>query len=152
MAATLPVECFAATVTDNKHYAYRVVWSAEDGEYVATVAELPSLSWLDEDQAGALRGLVKVGAGVVADREKNGETVPVPLAERRFSGKFNVRVPESPHRELAITAAEQRVSLNPRITSPRSDHRATSRQDGSEAPGAGLGPATLGLTGPCSAD
>ena len=24
------------------HYTYRVRWSAEDGEYVATVAELPS--------------------------------------------------------------------------------------------------------------
>lgn len=105
-------------MTDIKHYAYRVVWSAEDGEYVATVAEFPSLSWLDQDQAGALRGLVKVVAGVVADMEKHGETVPVPLAERRYSGKFNVRVPESLHRELAIAAAEQGVSLN-RLVSDR---------------------------------
>ena len=28
------------------HYTYRVAWSAEDGEFVATVAEFPSLSWL----------------------------------------------------------------------------------------------------------
>ena len=108
-------------MTDIKHYAYRVVWSAEDGEYVATVAEFPSLSWLDGDQAGALRGLVKVVAGVVADMEKHGETVPVPLADRRFSGKFNVRVPESLHRELAIAAAEQGVSLN-RLVSDRLAH------------------------------
>ena len=28
-----------------EHYTYRVRWSSEDGEYVGTVAELPSLSW-----------------------------------------------------------------------------------------------------------
>ena len=27
-----------------EHYTYRVVWSAEDGSFVGTVAELPSLS------------------------------------------------------------------------------------------------------------
>ncbi len=30
---------------DATHYTYRVSWSAEDGEHVATVAEFPSLSW-----------------------------------------------------------------------------------------------------------
>ena len=33
-------------MNDAERYAYRVVWSEEDGEYVGTVAELPSLSWL----------------------------------------------------------------------------------------------------------
>ena len=31
---------------DATHYTYRVAWSVEDGEDVATVAEFPSLSWL----------------------------------------------------------------------------------------------------------
>jgi hypothetical protein len=31
---------------DPTHYTYRVAWSVEDGEHVATVAEFPSLSWL----------------------------------------------------------------------------------------------------------
>ena len=48
-------------------------------------------------------------------------TVPVPIGERRFSGKFNVRVPESLHRELALAAAEERVSLN-RLVSDRLAH------------------------------
>ncbi len=105
-------------MTDVKHYAYRVLWSAEDGEFVATVAEFPSLSWLHEDQAEALNGLVELVSDVVADLEENGEPVPEPLAERRFSGKFNVRVPESLHRELALTAAQEGVSLN-RLVSDR---------------------------------
>ncbi len=103
---------------DVRHYGYRVVWSVEDDEYVATVAEMPSLSWLDSDQAAALRGLVELVSTVVADMEAAGEPVPEPISERRFSGKFNVRVPESLHRELVRAAAEEGVSLN-RLVSDR---------------------------------
>ncbi len=110
-------------MTDVKHYAYRVLWSAEDGEYVATVAEFPSLSWLHAGQTKALRGLVDLVANVVADLEATGEPIPGPgpIGERRVSGKFNVRVPESLHRELALAAAEERVSLN-RLVSDRLAH------------------------------
>ena len=108
-------------MTDVKHYSYRVLWSVEDGEYVATVAEVPSLSWLDADQGKALAGLVDLVGDVVADMESSGELVPVPISERRFSGKFNVRVPESLHRELVRTAAEEGVSLN-RLISARLAH------------------------------
>ena len=105
-------------MTDIEHYTYRVVWSAEDGEFVATVAEFPSMSWLHPDQAGALRGLVNLVADVVSDMEAGGEVVPEPIAERRFSGRFNVRIPESLHRELALSAAQEGVSLN-RLISDR---------------------------------
>ncbi|MCO8128212.1 type II toxin-antitoxin system HicB family antitoxin [Acidimicrobiia bacterium EGI L10123] len=108
-------------MTETTHYAYRVRWSAEDGEFVATVAEFPSLSWLDEDQTEALRGLVALVADVVEDMRASGEPVPEPISERTFSGKFNVRVPESLHRKLVLEAAEQRVSLN-RLVSDRLAH------------------------------
>lgn len=105
-------------MTDVKHYAYRVVWSAEDDEYVATVAEFPSLSWLHSDPAEALRGLVDLVSEVIADLEATGEAVPEPISERRFSGRFNVRVPETLHRDLVLAAAEEGVSLN-RLVSDR---------------------------------
>jgi hypothetical protein len=38
------------------HHTYRVHWSAEDEEYVGTVAELPSVSWLDPDRMEAFTG------------------------------------------------------------------------------------------------
>ena len=41
-----------------------------------------------------------------------GETVPEPIANRNYSGKFMVRLPPESHRALAIQAAEQGVSLN----------------------------------------
>lgn len=101
-----------------EHYTYRVLWSGDDEEFVATVAEFPSLSWLAEEQTEALSGLIALVDDVVADMQKQGETVPVPMGERRYSGEFKVRVPESLHRELAIAAAEEGVSLN-RLASRR---------------------------------
>ncbi|WP_236790268.1 type II toxin-antitoxin system HicB family antitoxin [Amycolatopsis sp. GM8] len=67
------------------HYTYRVTWSETDEELVA---------------------------GIVADMQATGEPVPEPIAEKQYSGKFNVRVPAALHRELALAAAEQGVSLN----------------------------------------
>ena len=40
-------------MTDIERYTYRVSWSSEDGEHLATVAEFPSLSWLDEGPSEA---------------------------------------------------------------------------------------------------
>jgi predicted HicB family RNase H-like nuclease len=94
------------------HYTYRVTWSEEDREYVGLCAEFASLSWLASSPEKALRGIRGLVAEVVADLKKTGETVPEPLAGRRFSGKFMVRVPPEVHRQLAIQAAEAKVSLN----------------------------------------
>ncbi|MFE7870064.1 type II toxin-antitoxin system HicB family antitoxin [Micromonospora humida] len=94
------------------HYTYRVTWSAQDNEFVATCAEFPSLSWLAPSQIEALQGLRDLLCEVVADLEQQGEEVPEPYADRSYSGKFNVRVGESLHRELAIHAAEDGMSLN----------------------------------------
>jgi predicted HicB family RNase H-like nuclease len=97
---------------DVSHYTYRVSWSADDDEYVATCAEFPSLSWLASSQIEALQGLEDLLTEVVADMAEQGELVPEPFAERTYSGKFNLRVGESLHRELAIHAAQDGLSLN----------------------------------------
>lgn len=96
----------------NNHYTYRVTWSPEDGEYVATCLEFPSLSWLDEDELEALRGIRDLVAETVADLRANGEPVPEPLADREYSGRFLVRTTPDLHRRLALEAAEAKVSLN----------------------------------------
>jgi len=95
-----------------QHYTYRVHWSPEDELFVGTVAELPSLSWLDADQMEAFAGIYRVAAETVADLEADGDPVPEALADREYSGKFMVRVPPEAHRQLVIEAAEQNVSLN----------------------------------------
>ena len=96
----------------NDHYTYRVTWSEDDQEYVGLCAEFPSLSWLSTSPEAALRGVRGVVADVVADMKQSQETIPEPLASRKFSGKFMVRVPPDLHRELTVKAAEAGVSLN----------------------------------------
>jgi predicted HicB family RNase H-like nuclease len=49
---------------------------------------------------------------VVRDRQASGEPVPVALAEKNYSGEFRVRIPPLVHRNLALKASEQGVSLN----------------------------------------
>ena len=96
----------------NDRYTYRVTWSDDDNEYVGLSTEFPSLSWLASTPEAALKGIRKVVEDVVKDMRDNGEEVPEPIASRRYSGKFMVRVPPEVHRNLAIKAAEAGVSLN----------------------------------------
>ncbi len=100
------------TRPDVSHYTYRVSWSADDAEYVASCAEFPSVSWLADSQVEALQGLEQLLVDVIADMAAAGEQVPQPFAERAYSGKFNLRVGELLHRELAMHAAEDGLSLN----------------------------------------
>ncbi|WP_246050957.1 hypothetical protein [Nocardioides guangzhouensis] len=73
---------------DASHYTYRVGWSAEDGEHVATVVEFPSLSVLDPNMLVALEALRDLVADLVADMAANDEQVPEPLSDRVYSGRF----------------------------------------------------------------
>ncbi len=105
-----------ATIKDK--YSYRVTWSEDDQEYVGLCAEFPGLSWLAATPEAALKGIRKAVASVITDMQHNDETIPEPLATKRYSGKFMVRVPPDIHRKLAIQAAENGVSLN-RIASTK---------------------------------
>ena len=100
------------------HFTYRVSWSEEDGEHVGTCLEFPSLSHLADDPEAALRGIRGLVADVVSDLRANNEPVPQPLAETRYSGKFMTRIPPELHRQLAIEAAQEQISLN-RLVSMR---------------------------------
>lgn len=108
-------------ILTNDRYTYRVTWSQEDEDYVGLCAEFPSLSWLAGSPEEALAGIRAVVADVVADMKANGELIPEPIAIRRYSGKFMVRVPPELHRRLALEAAEAGVSLN-RLASARLSH------------------------------
>jgi len=97
---------------NNDHYTYRLTWSTEDAEHIGLCTEFPSLSWLAATPEAALAGIRQIVAEVVADMQNNGEAIPEPLAEKRYSGEFRVRIPPEVHRALAMQAAEQGISLN----------------------------------------
>ena len=100
------------TDVNAEHYTYRVRWSAEDAAYIGTVAEMPSLSWAAGKQFDAFAGIRALVAEVLDDMKAGGETPPEAIADRSYSGKFLVRLTPEAHRQLAIDAAEQNVSLN----------------------------------------
>ena len=95
----------------NDRYTYRVTWSEEDQEYVGLCAEFPSLSWLAPTYEAAFRGIRRVVQEVIADLRVRKEPIPEPLASRRYSGKFMIRVPPEIHRRLVLEADEAGVSL-----------------------------------------
>lgn len=99
-------------ILENDRYTYRVTWSEEDEEYIGLCVEFPGLSWLAIEPESALRGIRQIVAEAVADMRAGGEAMPEPIALRRYSGKFMVRIPPEVHRKLAIEAAEAGVSLN----------------------------------------
>lgn len=101
-----------STAHDASRYLYRVTWSEEDGEFVATCVEFPSLSWLAGTPEDALRGLRDLVTEVIADLDGADEEAPEPLSTKAYSGKFNLRLGEHLHRRLATEAAEQHLSLN----------------------------------------
>lgn len=98
-------------------YTYRLTWSEEDQEHVGLCAEFPSLSWLDKTPEKALVGIRKLIKDSLRDMSKNEEDAPEPIAIKKYSGKFMVRVPPETHRLLSIQAAESGVSLNRLISS-----------------------------------
>ena len=59
-------------------YRLIVQYSPEDGEYVASVREFPSLSWLDTSQRRASQGMLRLLDEVLADMKDSGESIPGP--------------------------------------------------------------------------
>ncbi len=57
----------------NDRYTYRITWSEEDNEYVGLCAEFQSLSWLDQTQETALKGIRELVAEAVKDLKASGE-------------------------------------------------------------------------------
>ena len=108
-------------ISEIDKYTYRVTWSGEDDEFVGLCAEFPKLSWLAAGPEKALKGIRSVVFNCVEDMADNEEVIPRPIAIRKYSGKFMVRVPPEVHRNLATQAAESGVSLN-RIASAKLAH------------------------------
>jgi predicted HicB family RNase H-like nuclease len=60
----------------------------------------------------AFLGIQRAAEEIVTEMQASSEEPPAAIADKHYSGKFQVRVPEEVHRRLAIRAAEQGVSLN----------------------------------------
>ena len=98
-------------------YTYRVSWSEEDQEFVGTCLEFPSLSGLAKSQAGALKEIAMVVEDSVQSILEDGAKPPEPIATQEYKGNLSLRTTPEKHRELALRAAESKVSINQYILS-----------------------------------
>lgn len=95
-----------------EQYLYSVGWSEEDDAFVARVAEFPSLAAHGETQEAAMSEIKNVVEFVLKDLKESNEPIPEPFGKRSFSGRLVLRMPEYMHRQLALEALQQGVSLN----------------------------------------
>ena len=98
-------------------YTYRVQWSKDDGAHIGRCLEFPSLSADGSTPEEALNEIKFVVKESIKWMKQNKESIPAPLGEKNYNGKYALRMPQDIHRELAIKAAEQGVSLNQYIVS-----------------------------------
>ncbi|MFD1555990.1 toxin-antitoxin system HicB family antitoxin [Paraburkholderia silviterrae] len=95
-------------------YPAEVFWSDEDEGFIAIAPDLPGCSAFGEDEASALAELKHAIAAWKEAAASAGNPIPPPSrpAEVEYSGKFLLRVPKSMHRNLAVSAQREGVSLN----------------------------------------
>ena len=97
---------------DAKKYTYRTQWSEEDKVYIARCLEFSSLSAHGDTHEEALKEIQTVVNESIEWMKSENETIPQPFGFKNFSGRYPLRISPELHRELAIRAAEQNVSLN----------------------------------------
>lgn len=93
-------------------YSVRIVWSDEDGGYIATSPEFKDLSAFGATAGEAAAELESVVLAAIATYRKSGWALPDPKRVHEFSGQLRLRLPKSLHAILADEAERDGVSLN----------------------------------------
>jgi predicted RNase H-like HicB family nuclease len=91
----------------------KVLRRDDEGDVVATIAELDGCMAHGEDEAEALRNLNEAQVAWIEAALTAGQNIPQPEVEEELpSGKFVVRLARSVHRRLNALAKKEGVSLN----------------------------------------
>jgi predicted RNase H-like HicB family nuclease len=92
---------------------YRLeVFRDDGGSWVAEVPELPGCVAASMDPQDLFALAEDAIAAWIEAAVDDGRTVPAPVADDEYSGRFVLRVPTGIHRRLAAQARRERVSLN----------------------------------------
>lgn len=84
----------------------------QDGAYVATTLEIPTVSGIGDSHEEALKELEEVFELAKKSYVDDGKPMPEPLSLHNYSGQFRLRIPISTHRKLAERAILEKTSLN----------------------------------------
>jgi len=93
-------------------YMKIVEWSDEDGCFVGSAPPLIGPCCHGKDEAKVYAQLCRIVEEWVEILESDGRELPEPLAGKKFSGKFVLRVEPAIHRRLAAKALAAGESLN----------------------------------------
>jgi predicted HicB family RNase H-like nuclease len=93
-------------------YMKIVEWSDEDGRFVGSAPPLIGPCCHGQDEAKVYAQLCRIVEECVKILETDGHELPEPLAAKKFSGKFVLRLEPALHRRLAAKALAAGESLN----------------------------------------
>jgi predicted RNase H-like HicB family nuclease len=107
----------------SRQYRFDVI-ADPDGGYVILFPDLPGCMTQVEniDDVGPVADEIRILW--IETTFDMGQDIPLPTYPYEFSGKFNVRIPKSLHRDLVHLAAEEGVSLNQLVVSLLSNRSA----------------------------
>lgn len=93
---------------------YPIETDAHTTEWAAEFPDLPGCMGAGDTPEEAVAMAVDAKEAWMKTALEEGRTIPKPknIYENRFSGKFTLRLPKNLHKELAILAEEEEVSLN----------------------------------------
>ncbi len=86
--------------------------SGADGGWFARVPDLPGCMTYAETYEGLGPMIEDAKRGWIEDALEHGDPVPEPRDLEGYSGKVNLRMPKTLHRDLARRAEQEGVSLN----------------------------------------
>ena len=89
-----------------------VLYPSSEGGYVAEIPELAGCLTQGDDMQDALEMIEDAKKAWIDIAIHDHREIPEPETEEKYSGKFLVRVPKSLHKELAMRAKKEAVSLN----------------------------------------
>lgn len=95
------------------NYRIELIPDKEDGGFAALIPDLPGCISQGDTEEQALKMIEEAKVAWITATLKSGRPVPVP--RDRYSGKLNIRIPKTLHRELTIEAEREGVSLNQEI-------------------------------------
>lgn len=89
------------------------LYPSSEGGFAVAIPELPGCISQGQTREEALEMIEDAKAAWIEIALEDGFDVPEPAPKgEEFSGKFNLRIPRSLHRELVRRADEEKVSLN----------------------------------------
>ena len=94
------------------HIVIQYITDESGSYYFATVREFDGCMSHGETHAEAFENIREAMKGWIETKLENGFSVPDPIDDVQYSGKFVLRVPKSLHARLALEAEQEGVSLN----------------------------------------